>query len=103
MHTELTLIDELVSGCYDSFGRFGLLTAYSMLYFAAATSYERRRLATHDEYRGLFLCADDADVAVSPGSGFGPAGEGFLRLALVENEERLRQAVRQIGRCLGNG
>jgi alanine-synthesizing transaminase len=43
---------------------------------------------------------DEADVAVSPGSGFGPAGEGFLRLALVENENRLRQAVRQIGRCL---
>ena len=43
---------------------------------------------------------DEADVAVSPGSGFGAAGEGFLRLALVENEKRLRQAVRQIGRCL---
>ena len=40
------------------------------------------------------------DVAVSPGSGFGPAGEGYLRLALVENENRLRQAVRQISRCL---
>jgi alanine-synthesizing transaminase len=46
------------------------------------------------------LLLDQADVAVSPGSGFGPAGEGFLRLALVENENRLRQAVRQIGRCL---
>jgi len=56
---ELTLIDELVSGCYASFGRFRLLTAYSMLYFAAATSYEHRRLATHDEFHGLFLCADD--------------------------------------------
>ena len=43
---------------------------------------------------------EQGDVAVSPGSGFGPAGEGFLRLALVENESRLRQAVRQIGRCL---
>ena len=43
---------------------------------------------------------EEADVAVSPGSGFGEAGEGFLRLALVENEHRLRQAVRQIGRCL---
>ena len=32
--------------------------------------------------------------------GFGEAGEGYLRLALVENEHRLRQAVRQIGRCL---
>jgi alanine-synthesizing transaminase len=45
---------------------------------------------------------EEGDVAVSPGSGFGPAGEGFLRLALVENENRLKQAVRQIGRCLGS-
>jgi alanine-synthesizing transaminase len=37
---------------------------------------------------------------VSPGSGFGPAGEGYLRMSLVENEERLRQAVRQIKACL---
>jgi alanine-synthesizing transaminase len=43
---------------------------------------------------------EEADVAVSPGAGFGPAGEGHLRLALVENENRLKQAVRQIGRCL---
>jgi alanine-synthesizing transaminase len=43
---------------------------------------------------------EEAEVAVSPGRGFGEAGEGFLRLALVENEKRLRQAVRQIGRCL---
>ena len=44
---------------------------------------------------------EEGDVAVSPGSGFGPAGEGYLRLALIENENRLRQAVRQIARCLG--
>ena len=43
----------------------------------------------------------EGDVAVAPGGGFGAAGEGFLRLAMVENENRLRQAVRQIGRCLG--
>ena len=35
-----------------------------------------------------------------PGRGFGEEGEGFLRLAIVENEHRLRQAVRQISRCL---
>ena len=46
------------------------------------------------------MLLDQAGVAVSPGSGFGEAGEGYLRLALVENENRLRQAVRQIGRCL---
>ncbi len=43
---------------------------------------------------------EDAEVAVSPGRGFGELGEGYLRLALVENEQRLRQAVRQIARCL---
>ena len=43
---------------------------------------------------------EEAEVAVSPGRGFGESGEGYLRLALVENEHRLRQAVRQIARCL---
>jgi len=43
---------------------------------------------------------EEGAVAVSPGRGFGEAGEGYLRLALVENEQRLRQAVRQIARCL---
>ena len=43
---------------------------------------------------------EEAEVAVSPGRGFGEAGEGYLRLALVENDQRLRQAVRQIGRCM---
>jgi alanine-synthesizing transaminase len=48
---------------------------------------------------GMMLL-EKGEVAVSPGSGFGPSGEGFLRMALVENENRLRQAVRKIGRCL---
>jgi alanine-synthesizing transaminase len=43
---------------------------------------------------------EEAGVAVSPGRGFGETGEGYLRLALVENEQRLRQAVRQISRVL---
>jgi alanine-synthesizing transaminase len=43
---------------------------------------------------------EEAEVAVSPGRGFGELGEGFLRLALIENEHRLRQAVRQIRNCL---
>jgi alanine-synthesizing transaminase len=46
------------------------------------------------------MLLEHGDVAVSPGSGFGPAGEGFVRMALVENENRLRQAVRQIAKCL---
>jgi alanine-synthesizing transaminase len=43
---------------------------------------------------------DEGGVAVSPGRGFGEEGEGYLRLAIVENDQRLRQAVRQIARCL---
>lgn len=38
----------------------------------------------------------DAKVAVSPGIGFGEYGEGFVRFALVENEHRIRQAIRGI-------
>jgi alanine-synthesizing transaminase len=45
---------------------------------------------------------EEADVVVSPGAGFGPAGEGYLRMALIENENRIRQAVRNIGRALGH-
>ncbi|MCH8839217.1 MAG: aminotransferase class I/II-fold pyridoxal phosphate-dependent enzyme [Planctomycetes bacterium] len=46
------------------------------------------------------MLLERGNVAVSPGSGFGPAGEGYLRMSLVENEQRLQQAVRQIKRCL---
>jgi len=42
----------------------------------------------------------EANVVVSPGSAFGEAGEGYMRLALVEKEDRLRQAVRQIKKAL---
>ena len=43
----------------------------------------------------------EARVAVSPGSGFGPDGEGHVLFALVENEQRIAQAVRGIRRVLG--
>ena len=42
----------------------------------------------------------EALVAVSPGSGFGADGEGFVRFALVENEQRIAQAARGIRRAL---
>ncbi|MGB9874497.1 MAG: aminotransferase class I/II-fold pyridoxal phosphate-dependent enzyme, partial [Hydrogenobacter sp.] len=47
----------------------------------------------------LFLLKE-AKVAVSPGIGFGEYGEGYVRFALVENEHRIRQAVRGIKRAL---
>ena len=46
------------------------------------------------------LLVTEAKVATSPGMGFGPGGEGFVRFALIENEQRIGQAVRNIRRAL---
>jgi alanine-synthesizing transaminase len=43
----------------------------------------------------------EADVAVSTGSGFGVGGEGFVRFSLIENEQRTKQALRNIKEMLG--
>jgi alanine-synthesizing transaminase len=42
------------------------------------------------------LLLTKAKVAVSPGVGFGEHGEGYVRFALVENEHRIRQAIRGV-------
>ena len=50
------------------------------------------------------LLMREARVAVSPGIGFGPMGEGFVRFSLIENHDRTREATRSIGRFLeGSG
>ena len=49
------------------------------------------------------LLVEKAEVAVSPGIGFGEYGEGFVRIALVENEQRIRQAARNVRRFLETG
>src|SRR5579872_2347988 len=46
------------------------------------------------------LLLEKALVAVSPGIGFGPLGEGHVRFALIENDQRIRQATRAIGQFL---
>ncbi len=48
------------------------------------------------------LLVEKASVAVSPGIGFGEHGEGFVRIALVENEQRIRQAARNLRRFFDN-
>jgi len=59
-----------------------------------------------DEYREdgslefAKLLMKEALVAVSPGIGFGPLGEGFVRFALIENDQRIRQATRSIKQFL---
>jgi len=49
------------------------------------------------------LLVEKAEVAVSPGIGFGEHGDDFVRIALVENEQRIRQAARNIRRFLETG
>ena len=44
----------------------------------------------------------EAQVAVSPGVGFGEYGEGYVRMALVENEQRMRQAIRSLRKFFGH-
>jgi len=46
------------------------------------------------------MLVKDANVAVSPGVGFGPGGDGFVRFALIENEQRTQQAIRNLRRAL---
>jgi alanine-synthesizing transaminase len=49
------------------------------------------------------LLLTEAKVAVSPGIGFGDYGDGHIRFALIENEERTRQALRGIKQMLAKG
>ncbi len=64
--------------------------------FAWAPLPERFRSMSSLEFSKLLI--EKADLAVAPGEGFGEHGEGYLRLALVENEQRIRQAARNLRR-----
>lgn len=85
----------------DTFARAGWpVPAPSASMFAWAPIPERFRQLGSVEFSKLLI--EKADVAVAPGLGFGEHGEGFVRIALVENEQRIRQAARNIGRFLAS-
>jgi alanine-synthesizing transaminase len=66
-----------------------------------ATMFVWARIPTNEPSQEFSLrLLREAQVAVSPGSGFGAEGEGHVRFALVENEQRIAQAVRGIRRAL---
>jgi alanine-synthesizing transaminase len=48
------------------------------------------------------MLIEEAGVAVAPGSGFGEYGEGYVRIGLVENEHRIRQAARNVKKFLAD-
>ncbi len=66
--------------------------------FAWAPLPESFRAVGSVEFSKLLI--EKADLAVSPGTGFGEYGEGYVRIALVENEHRIRQAARNLKRFL---
>jgi alanine-synthesizing transaminase len=83
----------------ESFGRAGWDIPVPMAsMFAWAPIPEAYRHLGSMEFAKQLLT--HAHVAVAPGVGFGEEGEGFVRLALVENEQRLRQAARGIKQML---
>jgi alanine-synthesizing transaminase len=86
----------------ESFGRSGwVVPAPSASMFAWAPIPEPFRPFGSVEFSKLLV--EKAEVAVSPGIGFGEHGEGYVRIALVENEQRIRQAARNIRRFLESG
>jgi alanine-synthesizing transaminase len=83
----------------DSFGRAGWeIPAPSASMFAWAPIPEKLRALGSVEFAKLLI--EKADVAVAPGIGFGEHGDGYVRIALVENEQRIRQAARNVRRFL---
>lgn len=91
--------DRLVDGLAGAGRGQWLIDKPEATMFAWARVPPSHRNLTSLEFSKLLL--RNANVAVSPGSGFGSSGEGFVRFALVENEQRIRQAVRNIRNLLG--
>ncbi|MBX9682782.1 MAG: LL-diaminopimelate aminotransferase [Hyphomicrobium sp.] len=86
----------------ESFGRAGFaIPSPPATMFAWAPVPEPYRAAGSVEFAKMLI--EKADVAVSPGVGFGEHGEGFIRIALVENEQRIRQAARSIKKFFADG
>src|SRR3989475_4718617 len=86
----------------ESFGRAGWdIPAPSASMFAWAPIPEPFPTLGSVEFSTILV--EKAEVAVSPGIGFGEYGEGYVRIALVENEQRIRQAARNIRRFLETG
>ena len=86
----------------ESFGRAGWeIPPPRASMFAWAPLPEPFRTIGSVEFSTLLV--EKAELAVSPGIAFGEQGEGFVRIALVENEQRIRQAARNLRRFLETG
>ncbi|WP_186419919.1 LL-diaminopimelate aminotransferase [Bosea sp. CS1GBMeth4] len=83
----------------ESFGKAGWdFPAPQASMFAWVPIPEKFRHLGSLEFSKLLI--EKAEVAVAPGIGFGEHGDDFVRIAIVENEQRIRQAARNVGRFL---
>jgi alanine-synthesizing transaminase len=83
----------------ESFGKAGWkIPAPAASMFAWVPIPEKFKALGSLEFSKLLL--EKSDVAVAPGIGFGEFGDDFVRIALVENEQRIRQAARNVRRFL---
>lgn len=85
----------------ESFGRAGwdIPSPRASMFSWAPLPPAVAHLGSLEFSKQLLTCAQ---VAVAPGVGYGENGEGFVRIALVENEQRLRQAARNVKRYLAS-
>ncbi|WP_108812991.1 LL-diaminopimelate aminotransferase [Sphingorhabdus sp. Alg231-15] len=86
----------------ESFGRAGwdIPPPEASMFAWAPVPEQFRELGSMEFAKRLIA---EAGVAVAPGTGFGDEGEGYVRLALVENEQRIRQAARSMKKFLSQG
>jgi alanine-synthesizing transaminase len=86
----------------DSFGRAGwTIPSPESSMFAWAPLPEKFREVGSMQFATLLV--EKSGVVVAPGIGFGEHGEGYVRIAMVENEQRIRQAARGVRRFLESG
>ncbi len=90
-------LQEAPEALVDSFGKAGWkIPAPAASMFAWVPIPERYRSMGSLEFSKLLL--EKSDVAVAPGIGFGEHGDDYVRIAMVENEQRIRQAARNLRR-----
>ncbi len=88
---------DVVMACCRRLGWKAEIPRASMFVWARVTD---EHLAGQSTIDFVMRMMEEAEVALAPGRAFGENGEGWVRIALVENEQRLRQAFRQIDRAL---
>ena len=83
----------------ESFSRSGWdIPSPKATMFAWSSLPEKFKHLSSLEFSKMLI--EKADIAVSPGDGFGEYGEGYVGLSMVENEQRIRQAARNLKRLM---